>query len=361
MINQEYLQDKEIICVGFSPWKRPTIKLFLNENNITFVKEFSQKLLKRNSLVILWASNKTLPQENTLIKENIPYLYCEDGFIRSSGLGIKLFLPGSLSFSRKSIHFDSTKSTELEGLLNETILEKNDIERIKNIIQFIKNKNISKYGKIGDDHFPKKTNSNKNILIIGQVENDASLEYGSPLMKSNRELLQRVIDNNDECNLYYKPHPDVVSKLRLGEVSPDFLKREGIIELRNCSLSNAIKNCDEVHVLSSQSGIDALIMNKKVVCHGSPFYSGWGLTHDTIKIERRTRTLSLEELLFISFIKYPTYLNLNTKKICEIEDILNLMTDNDFQWPHAPHWMQFLVKFKREYLRLKNGYLRKIR
>lgn len=347
--------QKRVICIGFSPWKRRTLRYFLKGRQVVFKKKYSDSLSPMKDFLILWASTKTIPLEEDIVQKGFQYLFCEDGFIRSSGLGIKLFLPGSLSFSGKGIHFDATRTTELETLLNTQIVTSDQLQRSSKVIEYIKRNNISKYGRSDSKYFPSHLNNKKNILVIGQVENDASLEYGSPNIKRNSDLIREVISMRPDSNIYYKPHPDVVSKLRIGEVDSKLLQESNVTELRDISLSIALKNCDEVHVLSSQSGLDALILNKEVFCHGLPFYSGWGLTNDLVKTSRRKRTISLEELVYISFIKYPTYLNPKTKEICEVEEILELISNKDFKWPHAPNWMQILIKIKREYLKYKNG------
>ena len=356
-LNINSFKDKNIVCIGFSPWKREALSLFLERKNLRFIKHFHNNLNPNTDHLIIWASNKTIPLEQSLINSGFNYHYCEDGFMRSSGLGIKLFIPGSLSFSKNGIHFDSTKETELENLLNNVTLTSQEKDRAHTIIEFIKQRNISKYGNLGQEPFPKIENNNKNILIIGQVENDASLEFGSPNIKRNKDFIENVINNTEKSNLFYKPHPDVVAKLRPGEVSKSYLQENNVVEIQNTPLSECINSCDEVHVLSSQSGLDALILNKKVICYGVPFYSGWGLTTDKNTTERREKKLSLEELIYVSFVKYPTYVNPKTKKKCEIEEILELISNKDFKWPHAPFWMQSLVKIKREYLKVKNEFI----
>ncbi len=56
-----------------------------------------------------------------------------------------------------------------------------------------------------------------------------------------------------------------------------------------------------------------------------PFYAGWGLTKDKYRCERRTRKLSLEELVAGALIAYPRYINPKTKTLCEIEVCLDIM------------------------------------
>ena len=63
---------------------------------------------------------------------------------------------------------------------------------------------------------------------------------------------------------------------------------------------------DEVHVLTSLAGFEALQRGKRVVTYGQPFYAGWGLTEDIYPVDRRTRRLSLDELVAGALIVYPT-------------------------------------------------------
>lgn len=66
---------------------------------------------------------------------------------------------------------------------------------------------------------------------------------------------------------------------------------------------------DEVHVLTSLAGFEALLRGKPVTCYGQPFYSGWGLTSDVVPNPRRSRRLSLDALVAGALIEHPIYLS----------------------------------------------------
>ncbi|NAW62245.1 hypothetical protein CAG58_09880 [Vibrio sp. V31_P5A7T61] len=59
-----------------------------------------------------------------------------------------------------------------------------------------------------------------------------------------------------------------------------------------------------------------MLRAKKVVCYGQPFYCGWGLTIDKAPMARRTRQLTLNELIFASLIWYPLYISPKTGYYC---------------------------------------------
>jgi capsular polysaccharide export protein len=66
---------------------------------------------------------------------------------------------------------------------------------------------------------------------------------------------------------------------------------------------------DEVHVLTSLAGFEALLRGRRVVAWGLPFYAGWGLTEDRLSLPRRQRRLTLDELVAGVLLLYPTYVS----------------------------------------------------
>jgi capsular polysaccharide export protein len=80
---------------------------------------------------------------------------------------------------------------------------------------------------------------------------------------------------------------------------------------------------DEVHTMTSLMGFEALLRGKKVVTYGLPFYAGWGLTVDELATVRRTRWLSLDELVAGASILDPTYVSRLTGAFTTPEDALD--------------------------------------
>ena len=64
---------------------------------------------------------------------------------------------------------------------------------------------------------------------------------------------------------------------------------EQVVDVSMGALLTAV---DEVHVLTSLAGFEALLRGRAVTCYGQPFYSGWGLTQDIVPHARRRRTLT---------------------------------------------------------------------
>jgi capsular polysaccharide export protein len=236
----------------------------------------------------------------------------EDGFIRSKGLGANLSRPSSLSFDKRGIYFDSRSPSDIETLLNNVVLTEAQISRTESLIQLIRRSGVSKYnvGKAGNFEIDVK---NKNIiLVIGQVDGDASIITGSPYIKSNEALLNAVRDANPKSHIIYKPHPDVLSGNRQGMVSRECMQRCVDRIVTDFPLTSLYSKIDELHTMTSLSGFEALFHNVKVHTWGQPFYAGWGLTMDYYPADRRETQRSLIELVYVALIAYPRYIDWQT-------------------------------------------------
>ena len=59
-----------------------------------------------------------------------------------------------------------------------------------------------------------------------------------------------------------------------------------------------------------------------MVTYGTPFYAGWGLTEDHQPNERRTRRRTLDELVYLSLVAYPRYVDIDTGEFTTPEDLV---------------------------------------
>ena len=169
------------------------------------------------------------------------------------------------------------------------------------------------------------------VLILGQVESDASIKFGVPPesnIKSNFDLVSATRDLFPRDYLIYKPHPDVESGMRL-KGDNDFLIENLCDEIiTNVDIADLFPVVDKVSVLTSLGGFEALIRNIPVTTWGLPFYAGWGLTDDRLEghrwiKDRRKRNLDLEELVYLTLIEYPFYFSISQKETVEVETIVS--------------------------------------
>ncbi|OEF51342.1 hypothetical protein A1OW_09850 [Enterovibrio norvegicus] len=287
------------------------IRHFLKANKITY-SPFS-----KNS--VIWGARNERQVGDVVI---------EDGFIRSNGLGVNYAMPYSLVFDDVGIYFDATKPSKLENLLNSRYISKELIVRSRCIIESLIKNRLTKYN-VGDFESLEVPADKMKILVPGQVDGDASIRFGSPEIKSSIGLLKQVRLEYPDAYIIFKPHPDVVSGHREIEGSiEDFYKIADDV-VPNISITHLFEVADEVHTLTSLSGFEALLRGKRVVTYGLPFYAGWGLTVDKLSCSRRSRKVTIEELVACSLILYPTYLNPTTGLEITIEETIEAISKED--------------------------------
>jgi len=162
----------------------------------------------------------------------------------------------------------------------------------------------------------------KCVLVVGQVEDDQSVRRGCDQVASNERLLQTVRAACPRAWILYKPHPDVMAGNRRGQIPEHILHDCADAIDAEASIIDCIDACDELHTMTSLSGFEALLRGKPVVTHGAPFYSGWGLTDDRQVVSRRVRRRTLDELVYLSLIEYPRYLDIDTGEFMTPEDLV---------------------------------------
>lgn len=279
---------QHIIAIGFSRWKRPFIQRFLQGSDVVFAKAPPAISPSQSSPAIaVWGS-----ADAPALPENATILRIEDGFLRSSGLGADLVRPQSLVIDDVGIYYDATRPSRLEHILVTQVLDDAAVQRADELRDRIIELDLTKYN-LGHEAWDRPNGLSHVILVVGQVETDASIRLGSPEVSSNVELLRRVREENPSAYIVYKPHPDVLAGLRRqGDGEGAALAFADEVLARPVSLGQLLGQVDEVHTMTSLLGFEALIRGVKVVCHGLPFYAGWGLTEDRMSCPRRTRRLA---------------------------------------------------------------------
>lgn len=325
---------KVITALGFSRWKRPFIKNFLQGSDVVFAKEPSL-----STAIVLWgsAAAPAVPKET-------PLLRIEDGFLRSSGLGADLVRPLSLVIDDIGIYYDATRPSRLESILETQEPDDASMERARALRDKIIQLDVTKYN-LGKQAWHRPDTQSPVILVVGQVESDASIKLGSPDVRSNIELLRRVRQENPSAYIVYKPHPDVLAGLRRqgsGEGASHELADD--VLTHPVSLGELLRQIDELHTMTSLMGFEALIRGVKVVCHGLPFYAGWGLTEDRLTCERRTRRLSVEDLVHGALITYPRYFNYDRNCFVEPEQAVEQLAAMSKCGPETRSWQRKILR-----------------
>lgn len=304
-----------LYCVGISLWKRAVIRPFFNLPScklhfVSNIAKLNGKKWEKSDRLLVWGTGNATALDYAN-QHDIAVLRMEDGFIRSVGLGSNLVAPLSLVCDDLGIYFDAQTPSRLEKILQTQAFSESDLAQAAQLQQALVAQHIGKYN-VGSRQFILPQTDKTNILVVGQVEDDASIRTGSPEIFTNLALLQTVRKANPQAYIVYKPHPDVISGNRVGHIPPEQALKFADKIANNENVLDCIQAVDEVHTMTSLAGFEALLRGKKVYCYGLPFYAGWGLTMDKLPITRRMRKLTLLELIAGTLIHYPQYVNPHT-------------------------------------------------
>jgi len=305
-----------LICVGFRRWKQANLEpiLSLRPTFVHFVPdaEAARKLSPSAADALIWWSSTAPAGVADLAKESgARTIRMEDGFIRSVGLGSDLIPPLSLVLDEQGIYFDPRTPSCLETILANGDFTKDELEEARLVQRQIVEQGVTKYNMEPrrGAHWP--SDGRRVILVPGQVEDDASIRFGCSTVRTNEGLLRAARDACPDAFIVYKPHPDVLSGNRKGQVALAEARKWADHIEADLSVVSCIDACEEVHTMTSLTGFDALLRGKKVVTYGQPFYAGWGLTEDRdgngTALMRRDRQLSLDKLVAGTLLRYPLY------------------------------------------------------
>ena len=228
------------------------------------------------------------------------------------------------------MHFDRSNVSDLEKMLStyDFLGDVALMEKAKELAKTIVGSGLSKY------NFPSAQrsvrdvvghNSRRRILVLGQVEDDLSIQYGSSVKIGGNDLVMRAIYENPGSQVMYRPHPETFAfnKPHYSNISdvepychilgPEFL------------LSECISIADQIYTVTSLAGFEAALHGKPVVTFGRPFYAGWGFTIDREKDAARNRELTILEVLAGAYIKYPIYFHPLSNEVIDVSEAVKIL------------------------------------
>ena len=300
-------QPRRCVAFGFTPWKQRNLRRFLGGSQLRFRAPW-RRIPQGVDAVVVWGRRARPRLLEAAARRQLPVLHVEDGFLRSVGLGADLVDPVSWVVDHQGVYYDATRPSDLETRLATGQWTSAQCQRAAALRQRLVKEAITKYN-LQAEAWRRPPGNRRVVLVIGQVESDASIQYGAPGIRSNRALLAAVREAEPEAYLVYKPHPDVVAGLCRAGVGEDDAFELCDQVLPQGSIQQLFTQIDALHVLTSLAGFEALLRGVEVHCWGMPFYAGWGLTHDRECCSRRQRKLSLDELVHAALIDYPRYVS----------------------------------------------------
>ncbi len=328
-------------------FKKPLRPAYFSRNKLKHLRRFTQGCPwvnlsssgARDSFGLLGSNILIWGNPQVSVQNDSELIRVEDGFIRSVGLGAALAKPYSWVFDRQGIYYDAQRVSDLEEILQNTSFDASLIERARCLQEQLLSSGITKYNLANSRSATSECRQlegikhslvgRKILLVIGQVESDASIRDGGVDIFSNLELLRAVRDSDPDAFIVYKPHPDIAKSVRFaGKTSKDHRLLCDLV-ISELGLLECLPWIDSLHTISSLAGFEALIRGVSVYCYGLPFYAGWGLTHDRHCINRRSRILKVEELIAGALILYPTYVHPKTGLYCTPESLIGALQTMD--------------------------------
>lgn len=340
--------DRPFYALDFSFWKHAYVRQFFQGQQVEFVARPAQ--VPPGSTLIVWG----MRDAGQVLPEGVRVLRIEDGFVRSVGLGADLIRPVSWVIDDIGIYYDATRPSRLERILAEKAFDEKALLRAAALREKLVASRLTKYN-VGTGGWQRPADVRRVILVPGQVETDASIAYGAPegicAVRRNMNLLRTVRQANPDAWVVYKPHPDVLAGLRVKGIDEDAALRWCDEQVIDVPMGELLGQVDEVHVITSLTGFEALLRGKRVTCYGQPFYAGWGLTVDMAPLARRTRRLALDELVAGALIEYPKYVSRTNGQLTTPEQALDELLDWRAQGAALPWWRQALRLVLRFYKR----------
>ncbi|SCW54256.1 capsular polysaccharide export protein [Sphingobium faniae] len=316
---------------GMAWWKRDVMRVFLWDGlrSPPFVnarRGLDQALRQKGALAV-WPSRVPPSTADAAAEQGAPLIRIEDGFLRSRGLGAALHPPGSVVADHMGIYYDARVGSDLETILATHDFSTELVERAKRLRERICAAGVTKYG-AGQGAMTTLPKGRRTVLAVGQVDDDLSVHLGGAGIAGNLDFLKRVRQAEPDAWIVYRPHPDVQAGHRTGHLSDAMVLEHADSIDSGSPLMQLVRSVDEVHVLSSLTGFEALMRGRSVTVHGLPFYAGWGLTRDLAAPNgRRGRKLGIDQLVAGALILYPRYVDPVTYLPCGPEIMVDRLAD----------------------------------
>lgn len=329
-----------IFAFGFNLRKRAFLEKYNATQKFVFIPtstpdseldNIKQQISSCPQSVVIWAWGMRLPAKISSFarRQSIKIQYIDEGFISSDCAGEDKIFPYSLCIDGSANHYECGKTSDLEKLLSSYDFDMDPelANRSKAFREKLIDSNVGKHKSIPDDKPQSKygKKNKKRVLVIGQLENDVSIKHGSGKVKTNAELLALACHENPDAQIIYKaPIHGAINKSVDNDKLEKLLKACLVIN-ENLPNSALFDNVDHVYDIVSISGFEALIRGIKVTTLGSPFYAGWGLTDDRQPNLRRSRKLTIDQLVAGAYLLYPRYYHPQTGRACTPEQAVDAL------------------------------------
>ena len=270
--------------------------------------------------LLAWGRKPSGRKAERIARERgLPVWRCEDGFLRSLGLGPD-GPPWSLVIDDLGIYYDAQAPSRLEALISRSLTAE-ETQRAIALRALWQAERVSKYNRARETLAP----GEPFVLVVDQTMGDLSIRYGMADGKSFQRMLHAALENHPHCHLLLKVHPDVAAGRKRGYLADAALIHPRVSICADGGHPTALlERAEAVYVVSSQLGFEALLWGIPVHCFGMPFYAGWGLTNDALPPppRRQNHRPKLDQLVHAALVDYPRYIDPHRCQPCGPETLI---------------------------------------
>jgi capsular polysaccharide export protein len=256
-----------------------------------------------------------------------PLIRVEDAFLRSIRPGSSGRRDGAigLMIDPGGVHFDASQSSALERILqHDPLQDATLLARAQSGIDRLRALDLSKYN-LHRSECPLPPAGY--VLVVDQIEGDASIRYGGADAASFSRMLRAARADHPEAQIVIKSHPHSLSGGRRGHFGPEVCRRDPCVRLLSDPVSpwRLIEGAAAVYTVSSQMGFEAILAGHRPQVFGQPFYAGWGLSEDHLPLARRNRVLRPVQLFAAAMIRAPLWYDPCRDRLCSFEQAVDQM------------------------------------
>lgn len=283
------------------------------------------ELQEKNIVIYSYMDPET---EAFIDAQKLQVVRMEDGFLHSVTDSPHSIMPYSWVFDREGLYFNGSRPSGLENVLQNLSLNDAQREYAQQMLSLFIESGLTKYNmrysKTAREVLGPK-GSRKRIVIFGQIEDDKSILYGLEKRMTNNDLVKLAREENPDAEIFYKPHPYIVSNIRTSDEysNPEDVKAYATIVYDKIPTPEILEEADHVYVMTSTTGFEAVLRGIRTTVMGASFYSNWGLTDDRQIVDRRTNRLTVAEIFYGVFMCYPYYMLQN--RFVDFQTVLTKM------------------------------------
>ncbi|MFN4059007.1 MAG: hypothetical protein ACK4HW_12640 [Roseinatronobacter sp.] len=188
--------------------------------------------------------------------------------------------------------------------------------------------------------------SGKRVLVIGHNPTDLGTAMSNPRGYDNLDLVRLARREHPNAEIIFRPHPakakaqdDAIAAIKAAQ--PDVSVGDWKVPL-----AEFFQGVDHIVTLASLGGFEAAMRGIPVTTFGTPFYAGWGITDDRAAPARRTRRLTVDQVVAGAYLLYPTYFDPLYKAVTTPEALIDVALEARSQKP-APTASALFVRVEK--------------